>query len=165
MNEVDEGYQFVFGRINVFVGMVSTSGIRSNSAESVSEPTVVVEFDGEESVGTSEVGIIAESEEEQNQAEKPEMLQDSSSDPDYDADSESILPLFEDRLGYGIEEEDYAESPVRARVVGVYMSGNGGNQFDPALGGCAIQVRLEKPLAATRCTRGLHHTGLKLEKP
>ena len=77
MNEVDEGYQFVFGRINVFVGMVSTSGIRSNSAESVSEPTVVVESDGEESVGTSEVGIIAESEEEQYQAEKPEMLQDS----------------------------------------------------------------------------------------
>ena len=25
MNEVDEGYQFVFGKINVFVGMVSTS--------------------------------------------------------------------------------------------------------------------------------------------
>ena len=38
------------------------------------------------------------------------MLQDLSSDPDYDADSESILPLFEDRLGYGIEEEDYEES-------------------------------------------------------
>ena len=111
MNEVDEGYQFVFGRINVFVGMVSTSGIRSNSGESVSEPTVVVvESDGEESVGTSEVGIIAESEEEQYQAEKPEMLQDLGSDPDYDADSESILPLFEDRLGYGIEEEDYEES-------------------------------------------------------
>ena len=76
MNEVNEGYQFVLGRINVFVGMVSTSGIRSNSAESVSEPTVVIESDGEESVGTSEVGIIAESEEEQYQAEKPEMLQD-----------------------------------------------------------------------------------------
>ena len=93
-----------------------------NSAESVSEPTAIVESDGEESVGTSEAGIIAESEEEQNQAEKPGMLQDLSMDPDYDADSESILPLFEDRLGYGIEEEDYAESPVRARVVGVYMS-------------------------------------------
>ena len=52
MNEVDEGYQLVFGGINVFVGMVSTSGIRSNSAESVSEPTVVIESDGEESVGT-----------------------------------------------------------------------------------------------------------------
>ena len=111
-----------FGKINVFVGMVSTSGIRSNSAESVSEPTFVVESDGEESVSTSEVGITVES-------EKPEMLQDS----DYDADSESILPLFEDRLGYGIEEEDYEESPVRARVVGVYMSGNEGSQFDPTL--------------------------------
>ena len=54
-------------------------------------------------------------------------------EPDYDADSESILPLFEDQLGYGIEEEDYAESPVRARVVGVYMSGNSGSQFDPNL--------------------------------
>ena len=115
MNEVDEGYQLVFGRINVFVGMVSTSGVRSNTVESVSEPTVVVESDGEESVGTSEVGIIAESEEPL--AEKPEMLQES--DSDYDADSESILPLFEDRLGYGIEEEDYEESPVRTRVVGV----------------------------------------------
>ena len=41
--------------------------------------------------------------------------------------------MFEDRLGYGVEEEDYAESPVRARVVGVYMSGNGGSQFDPTL--------------------------------
>ena len=90
---------------------------------------MIVGSDGEESVGTSEVGIIAESEEDQ--AEKPEMLQDS--DPDYDVDSESILPLFEDRLGYGIEEEDYDESPVHARVVGVYMSGNGGNQFDPSL--------------------------------
>ena len=77
--------------------MVSTSGVRSNTAESVSEPTIVVESDGEESVGTSEVGIIAEPEEEQHQAEKLEMLQ--GSDPDYDADSESILPLFEDRLG------------------------------------------------------------------
>ena len=75
MQEVDEGYQLVFGGINVFVGMVCTSGVRANSAESVSEPTVVVESDGEESVGTSEVGIIAESEEEQHQAEKPEMLQ------------------------------------------------------------------------------------------
>ena len=45
MKEVDEGYQFVFGGINVFVGMVRTSGIRANSAESVSEPTVVVESD------------------------------------------------------------------------------------------------------------------------
>ena len=99
MNEVDEGYQLVFGRITMFVGMVSTSGIRSNSAESVTEPTVVVESDDEESVGTSEVDIIAESEKEQNQVEKPGMLQDLSSDPDYDADSESILPLFEDRLG------------------------------------------------------------------
>ena len=80
--------------------MVSTSGIRSNSAESVSEPTVIVESDGEESVGTSEVGIIAESEEEQNQVEKPGMLQDLSSDPDYDADSESILPLFEGMLAF-----------------------------------------------------------------
>ena len=59
MNEVNEGYQFVFGKINVFVGMVSTSGIRSNLAESVSEPTMIVGSDGEESVG-----IIAESEEE-----------------------------------------------------------------------------------------------------
>ena len=100
MNKVDEGYQLVFGGINVFVGMVSMSGVRSNTAESVSEPTIVVESDGEESVGTSEVGIIAESEE-------LEMLQES--DPDYDADSESILPLFEDRLGYGIEEEEYED--------------------------------------------------------
>ena len=133
MQEVDEGYQFVFGGINVFVGMVSTSGIRSNSAESVSDPTVVIESHGEESIGTSKVDIIAEPEEEQNRAEKPRMLQDPSSNIDYDADSESILPLFEDRLGYGIEEEDYTESPVRARVVGFYMSGNGGNQLDLAL--------------------------------
>ena len=44
--------------------------------------------------------------------------------PDYDADSESILPLFEDRLGYGIEEEDYEESPVK-------IKGGSGNE-DPS---------------------------------
>ena len=93
------------------------SGIRANSAESVSEPTVVVESDGEESVGTSEVGIIAEPEEQLVVNNEEESLAEPCMEPDYDADSESILPLFEDRLGYAIEEEDYAESPVRARVV------------------------------------------------
>ena len=27
MDEVEEGYQLIFGKINVFVGMVSTTGI------------------------------------------------------------------------------------------------------------------------------------------
>ena len=65
------------------------------------------------------------------------MLPEPSSEANYDADSESILPLFEDRLGYGIEEE-YVQSPTRPRHVGVYMSGpenggerGGGSQFDP----------------------------------
>ena len=133
MHEVDEGYQLVFGGINVFVGMVCASGLRVNSAESVSEPTVVVESDSEESVGTPEVGIVAESEEQLAVNHEEESLAEPYMEPGYDADSESILPLFEDRLGYGIEEEDYEESPVRARVVGIYMSGNGGNQFDPTL--------------------------------
>ena len=133
MEEVEEGYQLVFGGINVFVGMVCASGLRANSAESVSEPTVVVESDGEESVGTSEVGIVAEQEKQLAVNNEEESLAEPCMEPGYDADSESILPLFEDRLGYGIEEEEYEESPVRARVVGVYMSGNGGNQFDPSL--------------------------------
>ena len=67
------------------------------------------------------------------------MQLDSDPELDYDADSESILPLFEDRLGYGIEEE-YEKSPVHPRHVGVYMSGPknggdnaGGSQFDPNL--------------------------------
>ena len=106
--------------------MVCASGLRANSVESVSEPTAVVESDGEESVGTSEVGIIAESEKHLAVNHEEESLAEPYMEPGYDADSESILPLFEDRLGYGIEEEDYADSPVRARVVGVYMSGNGG---------------------------------------
>ena len=42
MHEVDEGYQFVFGGINVFVGMVSTSGVRANWVESVSDRKSVV---------------------------------------------------------------------------------------------------------------------------
>ena len=50
------------------------------------------------------------------------MLPESGSEPDYDADSESILPLFEDRLGYGVEDE-YVKSPIRPRHVGVNMSG------------------------------------------
>ena len=50
------------------------------------------------------------------------MLSEPGSEPDYDVDLESILPLFEDRLGYGVEEE-YVQSPVRPHHVGVYMSG------------------------------------------
>ena len=58
------------------------------------------------------------------------MLSEPGSELDYDVDSESILPLFGDRLGYGAEEE-YVQLPVRPCHVGVYMSG--GNQFDPDL--------------------------------
>ena len=72
-----------------------------------SEGTTIIESDGEESVGTSQVGIVAEQKE-------PEMLPEPGSEPDYDAGLESILPLFEDRLGYGIEEE-YVQSPIRPR--------------------------------------------------
>ena len=132
MDEVEEGYQLIFGKINVFVGMVSATGDHANESESVSEARTIVESDGEESVGTSQVGIVAEEKES-------EMLLESVSEPDYDADSESILPLFEDRLGYGIEEE-CMQSPIRSRHIGVYMSGSehgadnaGGNQFDPNL--------------------------------
>ena len=128
MDTVEEGYQFIFGKINVFVGMVNTSGTRVNELDSVSEATAIVESDGEESVGTSEVGIIAEQEEQQVPTKESEILSEPGSEPDYDADSESILPLFEDRLGYGIEEE-YVQSPMHPHHVGVYMSG--GNQFDP----------------------------------
>ena len=113
--KVEEGYQLIFGKINVFVGMVNVSGNRVNGLDSVSEATSVIESDGEESVGTSQVGIVAEQEES-------EMLPEPDSEPDYDADSESILPLFEDRLGYGIEEEN-VQSTVHPRHVGVYMSG------------------------------------------
>ena len=98
MQEVDEGYQFVFGGINVFVGMVCASGLRANSAESISEPTVVVESDGEESVGTSELGITVESEKHLAVSYEEESLAEPCMEPGYDADSESILPLFEDRL-------------------------------------------------------------------
>ena len=30
MDEVDEGYQFIFGKINVLVGMVGATGNRAN---------------------------------------------------------------------------------------------------------------------------------------
>ena len=59
MDEVEEGYQLVFGKINMFVGMVGTTGYHANKMESISEATAVVESDGEESVGTSQVGIVA----------------------------------------------------------------------------------------------------------
>ena len=98
MDEVEEGYQLIFGKINVFVGMVNVSGNRVNGLDSVSETTAIIESDEEESVRTSQVGIVAKEKE-------PEMLSEPGSEPDYDTDSESILPLFEDRLGYGIEEE------------------------------------------------------------
>ena len=95
MDEVEEGHELIFGKINVFVGMVNVSGNHVNCLDSVSEATAVIESDREESVGTSQVGIIAKEKE-------LEMLSELDSEPDYDADSESILPLFEDRLGYGI---------------------------------------------------------------
>ena len=117
MEEVDEGYQLVFGGINVFVGMVCASGLRANSAESVSEPTVVVESDGEESVGTSELGIIAGSEKYLAVNHEEESLAEPCMEPGYDADSESILPLFEDRLGYGIEEIGRASCRERVYVL------------------------------------------------
>ena len=102
MDEVEEGYQLIFGKINMFVGMVGTTGNRANEWESVSEATAIVESDGEKSVGTSQVSIVAKEKE-------PEMQPESDPKPAYDADLESILPLFEDRLGYGIEEE-YVQS-------------------------------------------------------
>ena len=95
MDEVEEGYQFISGKINVFVGMVNVSGNRVNGLDSVSEATTVIESDGEESVGTSQVSIVAEQEEPEMLPE-PEMQPESVSEPGYDADSESILPLFED---------------------------------------------------------------------
>ena len=64
MDEVDEGYQVIFGKINVFVGMVGATGNRANQLNLVSETTAVVESDGEESVGTSQVGIVVEPEEQ-----------------------------------------------------------------------------------------------------
>ena len=124
MDEVEEGYQLIFGKINVFVGMVNVSGNRVNELNSVLGATTIVESDGEGSVGTSQVGIVAKEKEPESDPE-----------PDYDADSESILPLFEDRLGYGIEEE-YVQSSTRPRHVGVYVNSAdnvGGNQFDPSL--------------------------------
>ena len=63
MDEVEEGYQLIFGKINVFVGMVGTTGNLANELESVSEATAIVESDGEESVGTSQVGIVAKEKE------------------------------------------------------------------------------------------------------
>ena len=35
MDEVEEGYQLIFGKINVFVGMVGTTDDRANEWESV----------------------------------------------------------------------------------------------------------------------------------
>ena len=64
MDEVEEGYELIFGKINVFVGMVGTTGNRDEELESVSEATAIVESVGEESVGTSQVGIVAEPEEQ-----------------------------------------------------------------------------------------------------
>ena len=64
MDAVEEGYQFIFGMINVLVGMVNVSGTRVNELDFVSEAMAIVESDGEEFVGTSEVGIVAEQEEQ-----------------------------------------------------------------------------------------------------
>ena len=83
MDEVEEGYQLIFGKINMFVGMVSATDNRANELESVSETTTIIESDGEESVGTSQVGIVTEEKE-------LEMLLESVLERDYDADSESI---------------------------------------------------------------------------
>ena len=76
MDEVEEGYQLIFGKINVFVGMVNTSGNHVDELDFVPEITAVIESDGEESIGTSQVGIVAEEKE-------PEMLPELGSEPDY----------------------------------------------------------------------------------
>ena len=60
------------------------------------------------------------------------MLSEPDTEADYVADSESILPLFLDRLGYGVEEEEYVQSSTRPRQVRVYIAG-GGNTFDATL--------------------------------
>ena len=118
-DQLETGNIIPFGRISVFVGMIQASGpgFGEKASDSVSGATTMVQSDGEESVGTVEVDFTgnAQAAQSANPAWVPRKA--------IDEDSESILELFEDRYGYGIEEEEeYESSPGPVRRVGVYTA-------------------------------------------
>ena len=117
-DQIEVSNYIPFGKINIFVGMVysTRSGMEESAYESVSGAATMAQSDGEESVGTTEIDLPVTAQEAQ------------SDDPAWaprkviEDDEESILEQFEDRYGYGIEEEEYELSPGPIRRVGVYTT-------------------------------------------
>ena len=101
---LESGDVIPIGKFNVFVGMITTRSASDGDYESVSRAATIVQSDGEESVGTAEVEKVLNTLEERldDPAEIP-------GDAVEQAGSESILPLFEGRFGYDVEEEDDEE--------------------------------------------------------
>ena len=60
----------------------------------IGDVSIIVQSDGEESLGTSEVGTVTGSEKQQFAAKEIETLSEPDSEADYDTDSESILPCL-----------------------------------------------------------------------
>ena len=84
----------------------SEPGSGEKVSGSVSGAATTVQSDGEESVGTTEVDlpITTQAAQSVKPAWVPRKVRDE--------DAESILELFEDRYGYGLEEEEeYKTSP------------------------------------------------------
>ena len=103
---VESGFQVPFGKINVFVGFVG--GARQEPAQesdSVSEAATAVHSDGESSVGNNDLD-----------------------------ETESIHPLFDERLGGDSDEKEYPASHGSPRHTAVYMAGPGAGPYYDAQG-------------------------------
>ena len=98
-NQIEVSNFIPFGQINVFVGMVNTSGLgmEESDHDPLSGVATMARSDGEESVGTSEIDL------------PNTLLKD---DPAWDPrraiekNEESVVELLEDRYGYEVEETD-----------------------------------------------------------
>ena len=117
-DQIEVGNIIPFGKINVFVGMVHASepNLEDSAYESESGTATMAQSDGEESVGTTEIDLPVTTQEVQLEepAWTPRRV--------VEEDEESILELFKDRYGYGLEEEEYESSPGPIRRVGVYTA-------------------------------------------
>ena len=127
---LESGDVIPIGKFNVFVGMITTRSASDGDYESVSGAATIVQSDGEESVGTAEADGVLNTLEER--------LDDPAGIPGdavERAGSESILPLFEGRFGYDVEEEDDEEqesSPSPVRRVAVYTAPSSSMQPSPS---------------------------------
>ena len=143
---VETGSIVPIGRINVFVGMVSTSSPALQYSDSVSEVGSMEQSDREESVGTLEVetGNTSQGSGSEEQTRVPRER--------FSDDTESILELFEDRYGYDEDEDELESEPAPIRRVPVYTVPASNTNQERVLavvsnpGGAAPSLAIREPL-------------------